>query len=110
MGRAAMRAAMGAVRAKKSVIAKGKLAKFVVFSGTKTKTTSGLKKTDLIKSKSGKIVSRKRNALGKKAYARIRGWTAAVVKARKVMNVKGFVAIKRGTPLYNKAKEFYTSK
>ena len=37
-------------------------------------------------------------------------WTAAVVKARKVLNIKGFVAVKRGTPLYNKAKDFYTSK
>ena len=108
--RAAMRAAMRAMRAKKSVIAKGKRAKFSVFRGTKTKTTSGLKKTDLIKSKSGKIVSRKASAQGKKAYARIRGWTVAVTKARKVLNVKGFVAVKRGTPLYNKAKEFYKSK
>merc|ERR1712006_15256 len=47
---------------------------------------------------------------GKKAYARIRGWTAAVIKARKFLNVKGFVAVKRGTPLYNKAKEFYKTK
>ena len=108
--RAAMRAAMRAMRAKKSVIAKGKMAKAAVFRGTKTKTTSGLKKTDLIKSKSGKIVSRKMSANGKKAYARIRGWTVAVTKARKVLNVKGFVAVKRGTPLYNKAKEFYKSK
>ena len=108
--RAAMRAAMRAMRAKKSVVAKGKSAKLIVFRGTKTKTLSGLKKTDLVKSKTGKIVSRKKSALGKKAYQRIRGWTAAVVKARKVLNIKGFVAVKRGTPLYNKAKDFYTSK
>ena len=108
--RAAMRAAMKAMRAKKSVVAKGKLAKLVVFRGTKTKTTGGLKKTDLIKNKSGRIVSRKKSAFGKKAYARIRGWTAAVIKARKVLNVRGFVAVKRGTPLYNKAKEFYKTK
>ena len=108
--RAAMRAAMRAMRAKKSIIANGKLAKFVVFRGTKTKTVGGLKKTDLVKSKTGKIVSRKQSAAGKKAYARIRGWTAAVIKARKFLNVKGFVAVKRGTPLYNKAKEFYKTK
>ena len=108
--RAAMRAAMRAMRAKKSIIANGKLAKFVVFRGTKTKTVGGLKKTDLVKSKTGKIVSRKQSAAGKKAYARIRGWTAAVIKARNFLNVKGFVAVKRGTPLYNKAKEFYKTK
>merc|ERR1711998_420195 len=99
-----------AMRAAKSVIAKGKRAKLAVFNGTFTKTFTGLKKTDLVKSKSGKIVSRKRSAFGKKAYARIRGWTVAMVKARKVLNVKGFVAVKRGTALYNKAKEFYKSK
>merc|ERR1712193_479645 len=62
--------------------AKGKLAKMVVFRGTKAKTGSGLKKSDLMKNKNGKIVSRKQSANGKKAYARIKGWTVAVTKAR----------------------------
>merc|ERR1712072_1530134 len=106
--RGAMRAAMRrAMKAKKSVIAKGKLAKLVVFRGTKAKTASGLKKTDLIRNKNGKIVSRKQSANGKKAYARIRAWTVAVTKARKFLKLKGFVAVKKGTPLYTKAKEFY---
>ena len=34
-------------------------------------------------------------------------WFQAVAKARKELNVKGFVAIKKGTPLYKKAKELY---
>merc|ERR1712146_719013 len=38
---------------------------------------------------------------------RIKGWTVAVTKARKALNVKGFVAVKKGAPLYKKAKEFY---
>ena len=58
--------------------------------------------------KNGKIVSKKASANGKKAYARIKGWTVAVTKARKALGVKGFVAVKKGTPLYKKAKEFYT--
>merc|ERR1712057_55728 len=100
--------AMKAMKAmKKSVFAKGKLAKMVVFRGTKAKTGSGLKKSDLMKNKNGKIVSRKQSANGKKAYAHIKGWTAAVTKARKALNVKGFVAVKKGTALYKKAKEFY---
>merc|ERR1711998_764316 len=107
----AMRAAMKGMRRramKKSVVAKGKLAKSSVFRGTKAKTASGLKKTDLIKSKSGKIVSRKKSALAKKRYASgIGKWTAAVSKARKALGVKGFVAIKKGSALYKKAKEFY---
>merc|ERR1712139_463827 len=104
-------AAMKAMRAmkKKAVrkIAKGKLAKLVVFRGTKAKTSSGLSKSDLTKNKNGKIVSKKQSANGKKAYANIKGWTVAVQKARKALGVKGFVAVKKGTPLYKKAKELF---
>merc|ERR1712182_137183 len=103
---------MKAMRAMKkkavSKIAKGKLAKLVVFNGTKEKTKTGLKKSDLIKSKSGKIVSKKQSAAGKKAYANIKSWTVAVQKARKELGVKGFVAVKKGSALYKKAKEFYS--
>merc|ERR1712139_433474 len=94
-----------------SKIAKGKLAKVVVFRGSKEKTTSGLQKADLIKKAQGKIVSKKKSALAKKRFATsIKGWMDAVVKARKALGVKGFVAIKKGTPLYRKAKEFYNPK
>merc|ERR1712025_1369643 len=90
-----------------SKIAKGKKAKLVVFNGTKAKTLSGLTKNDLVKNKRGKIVSKKTVAHGKKMYANIKGWTVALQKARKALNVKGFVAVKKGTPLYKKAKEFF---
>merc|ERR1719197_2170225 len=90
-------AAMKAMRAMKkkavSKIAKGKMARSVVFRGTKAKTYTGLTKKQL--------------AAGKKSYANIKGWTVAVQKARKVLGVKGFIAVKKGTPLYNKAKELY---
>merc|ERR1712050_764283 len=91
----------------KSVIAKGKRAKSSVFKGSKEKTTSGLKKSDLQKNKRGKIVSKKASAAGKKKFGAIKGWTAAVQKARKQLGVKGFVAIKKGSPLYNAAKALY---
>merc|ERR1719248_267225 len=104
-------AAMKAMRAMKkkavSKIAKGKLAKLVVFRGNKAKTSGGLNKADLTKNKNGKIVSKKQSAQGKKAYAHIKGWTVAVQKARKALGVKGFVAVKKGTALYKKAKELY---
>eukprot|EP00812_Abedinium_dasypus_P013300 NODE_6806_length_481_cov_47390.852113.p1 GENE.NODE_6806_length_481_cov_47390.852113~~NODE_6806_length_481_cov_47390.852113.p1 ORF type:complete len:125 (+),score=55.06 NODE_6806_length_481_cov_47390.852113:83-457(+) len=101
-----------AMKAKKAMkiskVAKGKRAKASVFSGRKEKTTSGLKKTDLVKSKSGKIVSKKMSLVAKKRYASTIGkWTAAVTKARKALGVKGFVAVKKGSALYNKAKQFY---
>merc|ERR1711981_1398886 len=92
---------------KKSVIAKGKRARASVFRGSKVKTSSGLKKSDLTRSKSGKVVSKKASAHGKKAYKNIRGWIVAVSKARKALGVKGFVAVKEGTALYKKAKELY---
>merc|ERR1712130_832827 len=38
-----------------SKIAKGTMAKYAVFSGTKAKTSTGLTKSDLTQSKSGKI-------------------------------------------------------
>ena len=104
-------AAMKAMRAMKkkavSKIAKGRYAKSVVFRGTKEKTTGGMTKSDLIKNKNGRIVSKKQSANGKKAYAHIKGWTVAVQKARKALGVKGFVAVKKGTPLYKKAKELF---
>merc|ERR1712086_588545 len=104
-------AAMKAMQAMKkkavSKIAKGKNARSVVFRGTKAKTYTGLTKSDLIKNKRGKIVTKKSVAAGKKAYANIKGWVVAVQKAKKALGVKGFVAIKKGTALYKKAKELY---
>merc|ERR1711862_555044 len=106
-----MGAAMKAMRAMKkkavSKIAEGQTCKVVVFRGNKAMTASGLAKTDLTKNKNGRIVSKKQSAHGKKAYANIKGWTIAVQKARKALGVKGFVAVKKGTPLYKKAKELF---
>ena len=90
-----------------SKIAKGRMAKAMVLCGSKSKTVGGLKASDLTRNKRGKIVSKKMSANGKKAYARIKGWTTAVQKARKELGVKGFQAVKKGSPLYKKAKEIY---
>merc|ERR1712078_396144 len=86
-----------------SKIAKGRMAKALVFRGSKAKTVGGLQRTDVMKNSYGKIVSKKGSANGKKRYANIKGWISAVQKARKALGAKGFVAIKKGTPLYNKA-------
>jgi len=107
----AMKMGMKKMAMKKSVIAKGKRAKVSVFKGTKSKTLSGLKKSDLKKNKQGKIVSVKQSAAGKKAFKRISGWTAACNKARKALGIKGFCAVggktAAGKALYAKAKSFY---
>merc|ERR1712224_594392 len=111
MGMKAM-AAMKAMRTMKkkavSKIAKGRMAKVLVFRGSKAKTTSGLTKGDLTKSKTGRIVSKKAQAKGKALYTQYaKKWISAVQKARKALGLKGFVAIKKGSPLYTKAREFY---
>merc|ERR1712094_112325 len=95
-------AAMKAMKAMKKKPVSAKLAKRHAFFGKLDKTASGLKKTDLVQSKKGKIVSKKKSLLGKKS-----SWIAAVQKARKELKIKGFAAIKKGTPLYKKAKELY---
>merc|ERR1719159_1229982 len=100
--------AMKAMKAmkKKSVskIAKGRLAKVMVFRGSKAKTVGGMTAKDLTKNKHGKVVSKKRSAFGKKSP-----WIQAVAKARKALKITGFCAIKKGSPLYTKAKEFYNA-
>merc|ERR1719263_1125027 len=100
----AMKAAAMKAMKKKTVskIATGRLAKVMVLRGSKAKTVGGLKASDLIKNKNGKVVSKKLSAKGKKSP-----WMAAVKKARAALKIKGFVAIKKGSPLYLKAKEFY---
>merc|ERR1712167_435887 len=101
---------MGKAMKKKTVskIARGRFAKSVVLRGTKEKTAGGLKKSDLFMNKRGKIVSKKQSALSKKRFAQTVGpGMQACKKARAALKIKGFVAIKKGSPLYIKAKEFY---
>merc|ERR1711871_1590510 len=98
-------AAMKAMRAMKkkavSKIGKGRMAKAMVFRGSKEKTVGGLTASSLTKNKYGKIVSKKKSAVSKK-----NSWMIACSKARKALKIKGFVAIKKGSELYKKAKEF----
>ena len=55
---------------------------------------AGLKASDLMKSKSGKIVSKKQSMSAKKNFAkRLGGWNKAVMAARKALGVKGFCAV-----------------
>ena len=101
--------AMKTMKAKRvSVIAKGRLAKAVVFRGSKEKTSTGLKKADLMKTKTGKIVTKKRHAAGnEKGYDNIKNWISAVQQGRQALGVSGFQPVKKGTPLYDKVRELY---
>merc|ERR1711918_189475 len=64
-----------------SKIAKGRMAKVLVFRGSKEKTVGGMTASSLTKNKTGKIVSKKKSALGKKNT-----WMIAVQKARKALS------------------------
>merc|ERR1711862_1020889 len=98
-----MSAMKKAMKAMKKISAS--LAKRHVFAGKAAKTGSGLKKTDLVKNKAGRIVSKKRSARSKASP-----WIAACKAARAALKIKGFAVIKKGSPLYNKAKELYKKK
>ena len=100
---------------KVSKIAKGKRAKSKVFRGSKEKTVSGLKKTDLKRNKYGKVVSKKASEASKRRYlkGKLPKWIAAVGKARATLKVKGMVPVggktKVGQELLKKARSFYNA-
>merc|ERR1711979_79475 len=106
--------AMKAMKAMKSKIAKGKLAKSLVFSGSREKTSGGLSKNQLTKNKQGKVVSKLSSAASKKRYvgSKIQKWAKACAEARKVLGITGFVTINGKTPqgkaLYAKAKAIHS--
>ena len=78
-----------------------------VWNGSRQKTMGGCDKSTFKLNKSGKVVSKKGSAHGHRMYKNIRGWIQAVSKARKALGITGFCAVKKGTPLYKKAREFY---
>merc|ERR1712217_605179 len=108
----AMKAAMKAMKKVKkvSIIARGRGAKAAVFNGKKAKTVGGLTKETLIKSKSGKIVSKAASARAKKNWAgsALKKWCDACKQARKALGIKGFCAVggktAQGKALYAKTK------
>merc|ERR1712139_289329 len=94
-----MKVAMKAV--KKSTVGK----KWQVLKGNKLKTKGGMKAADLIKNKQGKVVSKRKHDLGQKSYEKnLKAWVVACTKARAELGLKGFVAVKKGSAFYNKAK------
>merc|ERR1712238_270391 len=111
--KAAMKAKVMGKAMKKSVIAKGKMAKAMVMRGSKEKTGGGLKKDSIRKNKGGKLVSKKASDRAKKAYAgsAFQKWTKACQTARKELGLKGMVPMggktAQGRALYAKTKALY---
>merc|ERR1719295_821753 len=108
-----MKSGMKRKAMKVSKIAKGKRAKSSVFRGTKVSTSGGLKKSDLMRNKNGKVVSKKSSIRAKKAYQKngLAKWTKAVQAAKKSLGIKGFQVIggktSKGQALLKKARSFY---
>merc|ERR1719215_2597096 len=103
---------MKAKRATK--VAKGRMAKALVFRGSKEKTVGGLKQESLMKNKRGKIVSKRQSALGKRRFTNVEAWVDSVMEARKALHINGFVAINgktlQGKALYVKTKSLLMSR
>merc|ERR1739848_985457 len=93
-----------------SKIAKGKLAKSLVFRGKKEKTSGGMSASQLMRNKNGKVVSKKMSANSKKRYASggLKKWIDACKVARKQLGIKGFAPVggktAQGKALYAKVK------
>jgi hypothetical protein len=87
--------------------------KAAVFAGTKVKTVGGLSKSDLIRNKAGKVVSKKASAATKKGkgYKKIMKWSAATKAARKSLGIKGFCPVggktAKGQSLLKAVRSFY---
>ena len=100
--------AMKAMKAMKAKRVSKRMAKVVAFRGGKTGGVTTLRKADLMKNKAGRVVSLKQSLRAKKRYAQgIGKWTAALQQAREALGLKGFVAIRKGSPFYEKAREFF---
>merc|ERR1712038_642183 len=81
-----------------------------VFRGTKAKVkTTGHTKKDLMRNKRGKIVSKVSHRAGLRTYKRngLANWNKALLNARNTLGHKGFVAVKKGTPLYDETMKIY---
>merc|ERR1719476_990611 len=82
--------AMKAMKAKKVVSAK--LLRRHILSGKATKTKGGLTKSDFVKNKAGRVVSKKASQRGK-----TNSWIVAVKAARAALKIKGFSPCKKGS-------------
>lgn len=70
-------------------------------NGTSSATVGGLKKSDLTKNKYGRIVSKEKQALGKKTV-----WMRALDQAQKELDIeKRPVPLSKDMPLYKVAKD-----
>merc|ERR1711964_403879 len=78
-----------------------------VWNGSRKKTKSAMTKSSLTKNKRGLIVSKKKSRNMKRRMNAKGSWVHCVMRARKELGITGFCAIRKGTPLYTRARELY---
>merc|ERR1719245_2109084 len=83
---------------------------FQVLKGTRDRTSGRLRAEHLMKSKRGKVVSKRKSAQGKRQFKHIVKWVEALGRARKDLGLRGFHVIKKGSALHKKAKELLGTK
>jgi hypothetical protein len=104
------RAALKVMKAMKAKVKSTVGRKWQVLKSNKLKTKGGMRAGDLMKNKKGKVVSAKKSALGQKVYEKnLQAWVTACTKARKELGLTGFVAVKKGSEFYTRAKALMCS-
>ena len=97
--------------ASQSQVATGPRARAAVFSGKKQITIGRLTKTELVKNRTGKVVSKKKSESAKKGN-HFGSWSDAVKKARKALGITGFCPVggdtDQGKAFYARAKLEHT--
>ena len=80
-----------------------------VWRGAADKTNGGLKKSDLMRNKYGRVVIRKASLRARKGKSG--KWISSVMQARKALGIKGFHVVggktQAGQRLLSRARSFY---
>ena len=79
-------------------VATGSYAKAVVFAGRKEKTPQNQTKSDLMKNRKGKVVSKAASAAGEQKKKYLYEWSRAVQRARHDLGIVGFCPVGGKTP------------
>mmetsp|Transcript_29713 Transcript_29713/g.47874 ORF Transcript_29713/g.47874 Transcript_29713/m.47874 type:complete len:514 (-) Transcript_29713:177-1718(-) len=88
-----------------------KRARILAFRGGDTGGRTRLGKDDLMRNSQGKIVSKRASESAKRRMQangnRFGKWTDAVKRAKEELGLKGFVKVKKGTDVYEKAQAIF---
>eukprot|EP00928_Gymnodinium_smaydae_P028666 TRINITY_DN21809_c0_g3_i1.p1 TRINITY_DN21809_c0_g3~~TRINITY_DN21809_c0_g3_i1.p1 ORF type:complete len:542 (-),score=138.83 TRINITY_DN21809_c0_g3_i1:13-1596(-) len=87
-----------------------KMARIIAFRGGDVSGEgTTLRKDDLVRNSQGKIVSKRASEAAKARFqdSSMNKWSEAVKRAKTELNLTGFVAVKKGTEVYEKARVYF---